>query len=103
MVRIRATGETLEVTLDAATGQRVDPAELLRRDRELAARHPALSPTLRELAVRHPELTQVRVAVMREPGAEPTPVVASMREIVGLARDAGVDRIELLEDPEILD
>jgi hypothetical protein len=31
------------------------------------------------------------------------PLRASVRELVGLARQPGVARIELLEDPEILD
>ena len=104
VVRDQETGETLEVTLDAASGQPVDPAELVRRDRQLAARRAGpLSPALRDLALRHPELRDVRVAVARSGDAEPTPLRAGMREIIEIAEDPGVDRIELLEDPEILD
>ncbi len=104
MVRDQETGETLEVTLDAASGRPVEPAELVRRDRQLAARHAhALSPALRDLALRHPDLTDVRVTVARVGDAEPTPLRADMREIIAIAQDPGVDRIELLEDPEILD
>jgi hypothetical protein len=104
VVRDRGTGETLEVTLDAATGHRVDPAELVRRDREVAAsRGAALSPELRDLAVRHPELADVRVAVLRAGDTAPTPLRTGMGELIELAQDPGVDRVELLEDPEILD
>jgi hypothetical protein len=104
VVRDRATGETVEATLDAASGERADPAELLRRDRELAAKlGDRLSPTLRGLVLRHPELTAVHVAVTREGELEPKPLWASARELAGLARQAGVARIELLEEPEILD
>jgi hypothetical protein len=104
VVRDQGTGETLEVTLDAASGQPVDPAELIQRDRQLAAPHAGrLSPALRDLALRHPELRDVRVAVARSGDAEPTPLRADMREIIEIAQDSGVERIALLEDPEILD
>ena len=104
VVRDQGTGETLEVTLDAASGQPVDPAELIQRDRQLAAPHVGrLSPALRDLALRHPELRDVRVAVARSGDAEPTPLRADMREIIEIAEDPGVEHIALLEDPEILD
>jgi hypothetical protein len=104
VVRDRATGATVEATLDAATGERADPAELLPRDRQLAANLGGpLSPTLRGLVLRHPDLVAVHVAVTREGDPEPTPLRASVREVVELAREPGVARIELLEDPEILD
>jgi hypothetical protein len=104
VVRDRETGETLEVALDAATGQRVDVAELTRRDRELAASHASrLSPELRDLAVRHPELADVHVALVHAGDATPTPMRASMREIIELSNDPSVQRIDLLEDPEVMD
>ena len=104
VVRDRATGETLEVTLDAATAQRADPAELLRSERELAGTvGGSLSPTLQGLVVAHPELTALRVTVAREGQREATPLRASVRELVALAQEPGVARIELLEDPEIRD
>jgi hypothetical protein len=104
VVRDRVSGETVEATLDAATGEQADPAELLRRDRELAASlGRRLSPELRDLVVRHPELQNVRVAVTREGDPEPTPLRAGVRELVALAQEPGVARIELLEDPQILD
>jgi hypothetical protein len=104
VVRDRATGATLEATLDPATGERADPAELLRRDRKLAASLGGpLSPPLQSLVLRHPELMAVHVAVTREGDPEPKPLRASVRELVKLAREPGVARIELLEDPEILD
>jgi hypothetical protein len=104
VVRDQGTGETLEVTLDVASGRPVDPAELVRRDRQLAARRAGpLSPALRDLALRHPDLRDIRVAVARSGDAEPTPLRAGIREIIEIAEDPGVDRIELLEDPEILD
>jgi hypothetical protein len=104
VVREQGTGETFEVTLDAASGQPVDPAELVKRDRQLAARRAApLSPALRDLALRHPDLADVRVAVTRSGDVEPTPLRAGMREIIEIAGDPDVDHIELLEDPEIAD
>jgi hypothetical protein len=104
VVRDRATGATVEATLDAATGERADPAELLRRDRQLGANLGGrLSPGLRSLVFRHPELTAVQVAVTREGDSDPAPLRASVRELVALARESGVAWIELLEDPEILD
>lgn len=104
VVRDRATGTTVEATLDAATGERADPAELLQRNRELAAKLGGpLSPTLRDLVLRHPDITAVDVAVTREGDLEPTSLRASARELVGLAQQPGVAWIELLEDPEIPD
>jgi hypothetical protein len=104
VVRDRASGATVEATLDPATGERADPDELLRRERELAASLGGpLSPTLRSLVLRHAELTAVHVAVTRDGDPEPTPLRASARELVALAQQPGVSRIELLEDPEILD
>jgi hypothetical protein len=104
VVRDRVSGATLEATLDAATGEQTDPAELLRRERELAAsRGRRLSPQLRDLLVRHPELRNVHVAVTREGDPEPVPLRASVPEIVALAREPGVAGVDLLEDPKILD
>jgi hypothetical protein len=104
VVRDRASGETLEATLDAATGEQADPAELRRRDRELAASlGRRFSPELRELVLRHPELQTLHVAVTREGDAEPMTVRAGARELVALARQPDVVGIELLEEPVILD
>jgi hypothetical protein len=104
VVRDRASGATLEATLDVATGERADPAELLRRDRELAARRGRrLSPQLRDLVVRHPELQKIDVAVTHEGDPDPIPRRASARELVALAREPRVAMIELMEDPKILD
>lgn len=104
VVRDRASGDTLEATLDAATGEQADPAELRRRDRELAARlGRRLSPELRDLVLRHPELQTLHVAVTREGDTKPRTVRAGARELVALARQPDVIGIELLEEPVILD
>jgi hypothetical protein len=103
VVRDRASGETVEVTLDASTGERVDAADLRRRDRELADQlGSALAPALRDLLLRHPELPAVRVRIARE-GAQGGRVQAAATDIVALAQEPDVTRIELAEDPEILD
>jgi hypothetical protein len=104
VVRDRGTEETVEATLDAATGESADPEELLRRDRQLAASvGGALSPQLQELVLRHPELEAIQVAVTRESDTEPTRLQASARELVALAQEADIAAIELLEEPVILD
>jgi hypothetical protein len=104
VVRDRDSGETLEATLDAATGEQADPAELRRRDREVAAGlGRRLSPELRELVLRHPELQTLHVAVTREGDPEPMTVRAGARELVALAGQPDVVGIELLEEPVILD
>jgi hypothetical protein len=103
VVRDRAGGDTLEVTLDEASGARVDPAELRRRDRELAGRLGGpLSAQLRDLLLRHPELDAVRVVVTRGRD-EPAPLRISSRAIAALAQEPGVTLVELAEDPEIPD
>jgi hypothetical protein len=104
VVRDRPSGATVEVTLDPATGERADPAELRRRDRELAEKFGGpLSPELRDLVLRHPELEAVHVAVTREGDSEPTSLRVSVRKVVELAQEPGVARIGLLGEPEILD
>ena len=104
VVRDLLSGATVELTLDPATGERVDPAELRARDRALTERLGGpLSPRLRDLVLRHPDLEPIHVAVTREGDAEPTSLRLSVREVVALARDTGVARIELLVEPEILD
>jgi hypothetical protein len=104
VVRDRVTGATLEATLEAVNGERVDPVELRRRDRELAARHgSALDPPLLDLLLRHAELEAIRVLVTWEGTADPVPLEAAATEIAALARDSDVARIELAEEPEILD
>jgi hypothetical protein len=103
VVRDRGAGTTVEATLDAVTGERVDPAELRRRDRELAERiGAALDAPLRDLLLRHPELPAVRAVVTRSGGAREA-VHAAATVIVALAQEPDVTRIELAEDPEILD
>jgi hypothetical protein len=104
VVRDRSSGRIIEATLDAASGQRVDSAELRRRDRDLAASlGTRLSPELRYLLLRHPDLPAVSVLVIRSGDSGRTTVRAEARQIVTLAQDAGVARIELLEEPEIKD
>jgi hypothetical protein len=104
VVRDRASGETVEATLDARTGERVDAAELRRRDRELADRvGAALEPRLRDLLLRHPELPALRVSVTRAGDADATPLQAAATEIAALAQQLDVTRIELAEDVEIRD
>jgi hypothetical protein len=104
VVRDRVTGATLEATLEAVNGESVDPVELRRRDRELAERHGAvLDPPLLDLLLRHPELEAIRVLVTRERMADAVPLRAAAREVAALARDPDVTRIELAEEPEILD
>jgi hypothetical protein len=104
VVRDRSSGRIIEATLDAASGQRVDAAELRRRDRDLAASlGTRLSPELRYLLLRHPDLPAVSVLVSRSGDSGRTTVRAEVRQIVTLAQDAGVARIELLEEPEIKD
>jgi hypothetical protein len=103
VARDRARGGTVEATLDATSGERVDAAELRRRDRELADRlGAALEPQLRDLLLRHPELPAVLVTVTRERTPSET-LRAAPTEIVALAQGPGVTRIELAEDPEIPD
>jgi hypothetical protein len=104
VVRDRATEETVETTLDSATGEPADTEELLRRDRQLAASvGGSLSPQLRDLVLRHPELEALEVAVTRVDDPAPTTLRASARELVTLAQEPDVVGIELLEDPVILD
>ncbi|MGH3824068.1 MAG: hypothetical protein ACRDRA_14750 [Pseudonocardiaceae bacterium] len=65
------------------------------RDRELAEeRAQVFSDELLSVLLRHPDLRRVRVRVDLE---------LSGREIIRLAEDAGVHRIELVGEPEILD
>lgn len=104
VVRDRITGETLEVTLGVEDGERVDAAELRRRDREVAEREgQAIDPNLRELLLRHPELQSMRVVVTRAAAGNRSPLRAGPGDIAAMARDPDVTRIELVEDPEILD
>ena len=104
VVRDRTTGRIIEAILDAASGQRVDAAELRRRDRDLAASLGSrLSWELRDLLLRHPDLPAVSVLVSRRGDSGRTALRAEARQIVTLAQDAGVVRIELLGEPEIKD
>jgi hypothetical protein len=103
VVRERAGGTIVEATLDGSTGERVDAAELRRRDRELAERlGGTLDRALRDLLLHHPELPELGVLVTRE-GATGEPLRASAGEIALLAREPEVTRIALAEDPEIPD
>jgi hypothetical protein len=104
VVRDRTTGETIEATFGLDGAERVDAGELRRRKREVAEREgKTLDPALRELLLRHPELPSIRVVVTRSAAHEKDPVRASATEIVAMARSPDVMRIELTEDPEILD
>jgi hypothetical protein len=104
VVRDRTTGQIIGATVDAASGERIDAAELRGRDRDLAASvGTRLSAELRDLLVRHPDLPAMSVLVSRHGDSDPTALRAGAREIATLAQDASVARIELLEEPEIKD
>jgi hypothetical protein len=104
VVRDRNTGEAIEATFGIDGAERVDAADLRRRNREAAERDgKTLDAALRELLLRHPELPSIRVFVTRTAAHEKAPVRASATEIVAMARSPDVVRIELTEDPEILD
>jgi hypothetical protein len=104
VVRDRESGATLEATLDATSGDRVDSDDLRRRDRELAKRHGStLDPMLLELLLRHPELPAIDVVVTRGGSRGTTPLRATAGEIAALAQHSDVTRIELTAEPEILD
>ncbi|MFQ5527169.1 MAG: hypothetical protein ACE5GX_13020 [Thermoanaerobaculia bacterium] len=77
-VRDLETGDTIELSLDLSTNERVDPAAIRARDRELAgAIEEKLQPTLFELLLAHPELDALEVVLVfdleavREPNEEP--------------------------------
>jgi hypothetical protein len=104
VVRDRARGDTLDITLDEDTGGRADEAELRRRDRELADRlAEPLSPALKELVLRHPELPAVSVRVTRTGDPAPASLCVSVREITALAQEREVAGVDLAQEPEILD
>jgi hypothetical protein len=70
VVRDRASGETLELTLDVPTGQAVDPSALRQLDQSQgAARGRRLSPELLSLMLRHASLQAVQVGVSFSPAA----------------------------------
>lgn len=103
-VRDRESGQVRDVTVEVASGDAADPGDLRRLDRELASRRaPALSPELRDLLLRHPELAQVQVWVTRGGQAERQLVTTSARDAAQLAEEASVVRVDLAEDPIILD
>lgn len=104
VVRDRNTGDTLEATLDVDSGDRVDAAELRRRNREVGELEgEALDPALHDLLLRHPELPAIRVVVTRETAHDKTAFQASAIDVAALARDPDVTRIELADDVEVLD
>ena len=68
VVRDRASGETLELTLDMATGHTVDPPALRQLDQSQGeARGKKLSPDLLSLVLRHAGLEAVQVRVSFAP------------------------------------
>jgi hypothetical protein len=102
-LRDRASGELLEVALDLDSGERVDPVNLRRLDRERASiEGAALTPELVDLMLRHPELRAVRVHVRRTDGSTHQAAL-SVPEIVALAARERDSAIELAGDPEVPD
>lgn len=92
VLRDRASGETMELTLDEATGQAVDAAALRQLDHSQAAlRGKKLAPDLLSLVLCHADLAAIPVRVTLAPpaaqaGAEPgvaanAPVAAELREM----------------------
>ena len=62
VVRDLSLGESLEVTLDIESGQRVNPVELRNLDRQLGAiKGRKLEPELLEIVLRHPDIEQIQV------------------------------------------
>lgn len=83
VVRDRATGETIEVTVDARTSEPADPAELRRLDADAAEEFAAvLSDDLRSLLLRHPGLPALQVAVTRGGATAAEPQTVSAAQIV---------------------
>lgn len=128
VLRHRASGETLELTLDEATGQAADPATLRQLDQgQAAARGAKLMPDLLSLLLRHANLAAVPVSValaspaaaeqlatqLRQLAIDLPPqahesesavkLTLSVPQIVHLAASPWVRAIELAGDPEILD
>jgi hypothetical protein len=103
-VRDQDSGQVHHVTVEVASGDAADPGDLRRLDRELAStRAPALSPELCDLLLRHPDLAQVRVWVTGGGQAERQLVTSSARDVARLAEEASVVRVDLAEEPIVLD
>jgi hypothetical protein len=103
-VRDRDSGQIRDVTVEVISGDVADPLALRRQDSELASTHaPALSPALRDLLLRHPELTKVRIWVTGDQESPRQLLTASARDAVRLAADTAVVRIDLAEDPVVVD
>ncbi len=127
-LRDQESAEVLAVTVDADTGELVDPELLRQQDRELALAVGArLDPDLRELMLAHPELEAVRVGVGLGRGATAATLLEeldrlgiagesvlenalgdvklelSVREAALLSSSSQLASLKLLEDPVILD
>ncbi|HVL99247.1 MAG TPA: S8 family serine peptidase [Egibacteraceae bacterium] len=103
VVRDEGTGEIREVTVSVATGTAADPDELRRQDARAAEVAASLSSELRALLLRHPDLPALMVVVHRGAAAGAERGTLSAREVVALADDPTVSRVELAGDPEIAD
>lgn len=101
VLRDAATRETLEPTVDAATGALADRAALRGADRLAGAGLPALSPRLLELLLRHPDLPRLDVTVRRASGTRLERL--SGAEVGLLARSEDVLTLELSADPVVYD
>lgn len=103
-VRDRDSGQVRDVTVEIHSGDVSDPISLRRQDSDLAATHaPALSPVLQDLLLRHPELSQVRVWVTGHQESSRQLLTTSARAAARLAADPAVMRVDLAEDPVVLD
>jgi hypothetical protein len=103
-VRDRDSGQIHNVTVEVISGEVADPQAMRRQDSDLATlRASALSAELRELLLRHPELASVRVWVTEDRQAPRQLLTMSARDVARLAEDTAVLRIDLAEDPVVVD
>jgi|SRR5215211_2325341 len=103
-VRDRDSGQLHNITVEVISGEVADPQALRRQDSDLATtRASALSVELRELLLRHPELASVRVWVTEDRQTPRQLLTTSARDVARLAEDTAVLRIDLAEDPVVVD
>jgi len=100
-LRDRGTREVFDVTVSPGTGEVHRREDLRSRDREAAARVVTLDPGLRSLLLRHPGLDALLVRVTSD--SRSRRLTASAADVVSLAREPGVRRVELLAEPEVPD
>lgn len=100
-VRDRRTRQVSDVTVSLATGERHASEDLRAQDRKAGAALTTLAPDLRALMLRHPGLPDLRVRVISATGARE--IHASVREVVALAGNGDVVRVDLLGEPEVPD